>query len=88
MANKAILTAAQLRRAVQGDLDRLIEGTAEALNQARPGAIISDSEEVVRDLMARFRQVVFEKAVQLKADAAAKAAFSPSGRRGGGKDSP
>jgi hypothetical protein len=36
----------------------------------------------VHDAMARFRQKVYEKAVQMKADKAAKAAFSPSSQRG------
>jgi len=51
---------------------------AKALSEARAGAIIADSEYGVRDAMARFRQKVYQKAVQMKADKAAKAAFSPS----------
>ena len=67
----------ELRRAVAGDLEQMLQETAEALNKARDGAIIADSEGIVREALARFRQKVFEKAVQLKADKAAKAAFSP-----------
>ena len=68
----------ELERAMRGEFRELVQETAEALNKARDGAIIADSEEIVRLAMARFRQKVYEKAVQMKADKAAKAAFSPS----------
>ena len=68
----------ELRQAVAGDIEKMLKDTADALNKARDGAIIADSEWIVREAMARFRQKVYEKAVQLKADKAAKAAFSPS----------
>jgi hypothetical protein len=68
----------ELRRAMAGEFEQLLKETADALNSARDGAIIADSEGIVRQAVARFRQKVFEKAVQLKADKAAKAAFSPS----------
>jgi len=68
----------ELREAVKGDFEQMLKQTADALNRARDGAIIADSEMIVREALARFRQKVFEKGVQLKADKAAKAAFSPS----------
>ena len=74
---------AELEQAMRGEFKQLLQETAEALNKARDGAIIADSELIVRDAMARFRQKVFEKAVQMKADKAAEAAFSPSTQRGG-----
>ena len=74
---------AELEQAMSGEFRVLVKETADALNKARDGAIIADSELVVRDAMARFRQKVFEKAVQMKADKAAKAAFSPSTQRCG-----
>jgi hypothetical protein len=74
---------AELKRAMAGDIEQLVQETAEALNKARDGAIIADSEIIVRDAMARFRQKVYQKALQLKADKAAKAAFSPSAQRQG-----
>ncbi len=70
--------AAELRQAMQAEFEQLLAETAQALNQARDGAIIADSERIVHEAMARFRQKVYEKAVQMKADKAAKAAFSPS----------
>jgi hypothetical protein len=68
----------ELKQAMAGEWEQLLKETADALNKARDGAIIADSEWVVREAMARFRQKVYEKAVQMKADKAAKAAFSPS----------
>ena len=73
----------ELERAMRGEFRDLVRETAEALNKARDGAIIADSEEIVRLAMARFRQKVYEKAVQMKADKAAKAAFSPSAQCAG-----
>ena len=67
-----------LRRAVASDFEKMLKETADAMNNARDGAIIADSEWIVRDAMARFRQKVYEKAVQMKTDKAAKAAFPPS----------
>lgn len=72
----------ELQQAMAGEIEQLVKDTAEALNKARDGAIIADSEKIVHDAMARFRQKVYEKAVQMKADKAAKAAFSPCGQRG------
>ena len=68
---------AELEQAMRDEFKQLVNETADALNKARDGAIIADSEKIVHDAMARFRQKVYEKAVQMKADKAAKAAFSP-----------
>ena len=68
----------ELKRAMAAELEQLLQETTDALNKARDGAIIADSEWIVREAMGRFRQKVFEKGVQMKADKAAKAAFSPS----------
>jgi len=74
---------AELKQAMRVEFEELLKETTEALNKARDGAIIADSEKIVHDAMARFRQKVYEKAVQMKADKAAKAAFPPSAQRGG-----
>ena len=71
---------AELKQAMAAEIEQLMSETVEALNKARDGAIIADSEWIVRDAMARFRQKVYEKAVQMKADKAAKAAFPPSAK--------
>ena len=81
MAKSKCLSAAQLKKALGPDFERLVEEVAGAVNQAPDGAVIAGSEYQVRDLLARFRQTVYEKAVQMRADAAASA-FSPSGPTG------
>ena len=47
----------------------------EAMNHARPGSIIDDSEEPVRDAAGQFRRMLFEKALELRSHSEA---FSPS----------
>ncbi len=78
------LEPSELEAAMKGEFRQLVRETADALNKARDGAIIADSERIVHEAMARFRQKVYEKAVQMKADKAAKAAFPPSAQREGG----
>lgn len=75
------MKAGQLKRSVLEDFERLISKVESAVDNAPDGAIISGSEEAVREAMARFRQRVYEKAVQLRADAGASA-FSPSDGKG------
>jgi hypothetical protein len=79
LSKEAKITADELKRALEGDLQGLLEETARAISEARAGAIIADSEEPVRAAVALFRQKLYERAVQLAADKAAKAAFSPDG---------
>ena len=63
---------------MRGQVEELLGGVAEAVNQAPDGQIINASEEEVRDLFARFRQTAYQAALQARIDAA-EAAFSPSG---------
>ena len=65
--------------AMRAQLEEVLGRVAEAVNKAPPGQVIAGSEEQVRDLFATFRQQAYEKAVQMRVDAA-EAAFSPSGR--------
>jgi len=58
---------------------------ADAVDNAPCGRVIRDSEEKARDALDRFRQAAYEKAVQMKVNAA-EAAFSPSEQRGDGKE--
>ncbi len=71
------LTLAALKKATRGEVETLMKEVQAAVDGAPDGCVISGSEEAVREAMARFRQRVYEKAVQLKADAGASA-FSPS----------
>jgi hypothetical protein len=57
--------------------EKLCHEVTAAINDAAPGRVITDSEEKVRDLLARFRQQTYQAAVQLRLEAA-QAAFPPS----------
>jgi hypothetical protein len=70
------ITVAELKQAWMADLDRLAEKVAAAMNAARPGRVIADSEELVRDANAEFRQRIYEQALGLLQDK--QKAFSPS----------
>ena len=71
------ITKEQLKQALSGDFNRLLDEVVEAVNQAKPGHIIDDSEEPVRDAAGEFRQKLFEKALELRSQGEA---FSPSRR--------
>jgi len=70
------VTAAELKAAWAGDIDRMAEEVAAAMNAAKAGSIIADSEEPVRDANAEFRERAFEQALRLLQ--AKQEAFSPS----------
>lgn len=69
----------QLKQALSGDFERLLDEVVEAVNKAKPGHIIDDSEEPVRDAAGEFRRVLFERALELRSG---REAFSPCGRPG------
>jgi hypothetical protein len=77
MCKDAKITTEQLTKAMDAEYQKLVQQVKDAVNLAPDGAVISGSEELVREAMARFRQKVYEKAVQLRTQAA-QAAFSPS----------
>ncbi len=72
-------------QAMRQRVDEVLGKVADAINDAMPGKIINGSEEQVRDLFAKLRQVAFEQALQMRVDAA-EAAFSPSEGSGDAKD--
>ena len=55
----------------------LAERIADAINRAKAGRIIADSEELVRDAHATFRQEAYQKAIDLVAQQTAQEEFSP-----------
>jgi hypothetical protein len=77
MCKDVKITTEQLTKAMDTEYQKLVQQVKDAVNLAPDGAVISGSEELVREAMARFRQKVYEKAVQLRTQAA-QAAFSPS----------
>lgn len=75
MESKTI--AAQLKQALESEIDTLIQQTAEAISRASYGRIIADSEEPVRDAAALFRQQLYQKALTIRQQQM-EPAFSPS----------
>ena len=73
----------KLRELLMAEFERVIGEVADAVDSAPVGRVIRDSEEKARDSLDRFRQVVYERALQAKVDAA-EAAFSPSTQRDDG----
>jgi len=73
------ITKKQLKQILSVDFDKLIDDVVEAMNTAKPGSIIDDSEEPVRDAAGQFRRMLFEKALELRSQSEA---FSPSGQPG------
>jgi hypothetical protein len=69
----------ELKRAMAADFERLAEEVAAAMNSAKDGSIIADTEELVRDAHAGFREQMYEKAIRLLQNK--QEAFSPSARR-------
>lgn len=66
-----------LREFLRSKVDDIAEKLADAVNNARPGHLVNDSEELVRVAMDELRRSAFEAAIQQKIDAA-EAAFPPS----------
>lgn len=73
------ITADQLKAAMAVEMDQLCVEMAEAMNNAKAGRIIADSEEPVRDAHAVFRERAYQKAVELLQ--AKQESFSPSAHR-------
>jgi acetylglutamate kinase len=69
----------ELKQAMAVDFDRLATEVARAMNAAQAGRIIADTEELVRQANAVFRQRLYEKAISLLQST--QEAFSPCARR-------
>jgi len=78
------ITKKQLKELLAEDVEVMLEEVVEAMNQARPGSIIDDSEELVRDAAGEFRRRLFQKALELRGQSEA---FSPSAPRERRRDS-
>jgi hypothetical protein len=77
MEGKGQIAPEALVEKMKVEMEAYLQGVMEAVNNAPDGAWIAGSEEQVRDLSAEFRRQVYERAVQMKVDAA-EAAFPPS----------
>jgi len=69
----------EVKRVMAADFDRLVAEVAAAMNAAKDGRIIADTEEPVRDAHAGFRERVYAQAIRLLQSK--QEAFSPSARR-------
>ena len=70
------ITPDELKAALAEEFDSLAAEVAKAMNAARDGSIIADSEEPVRDAHAEFRQRAYQKAMELLQGK--RESFSPS----------
>ncbi len=77
----------KLEELLKEDIEKCIAEVTEAVNTARAGSVIDDSEEPVRIATGQLRQKIFEKALQMKIDAA-EAAFPPSAEDKGKSEAP
>jgi len=77
-----VITPEQLDAVLEKDYQALKRKICDAMNAAKAGRIIADTEEPVRDAHAVFRQQAYQKAIDLLAKSAGQEAFSRSGRRG------
>jgi hypothetical protein len=75
------LDRARLLEELLAEAERTVNEVADAVDNAPAGRIIRDSEEPSRNALDRFRQIVYERVVQAKVNAA-EAAFPPSAQRG------
>ena len=73
------VTAEEIEALLADEIRALAEEMAGAMNGAKAGRIIADSEEPVRDAHGRFRQQAYQKVLGLLQ--ARQEAFSPSARR-------
>ncbi|MFH1184314.1 MAG: UPF0236 family protein [Chloroflexota bacterium] len=71
------ITAEELEAVLQGDVKALAERIAQAINAAKAGRIIADSEEPVRDAHAVFRQQAYQRALDLLQNKALQEGFPP-----------
>lgn len=78
MARMLLADDDELRGRVQGMVDESIRAVMSAVNAARDGHLIDDSEGSVNDIMNDLKRRVYEAALQARVDAT-EASFSPSG---------
>jgi len=73
------ITVEELMQAMSPEIERLAQEVVEAMNAAKDGHIIAETEEPVRDAHALFRERLYEKTIGLLQNK--QEAFSPSARR-------
>jgi hypothetical protein len=79
------LSREQFIQLMRAKMEAMLGQVADAVNEAPPGHLISGSEEQVRDLFTDLQREAYEKALQMRVDAA-EAAFPPSEGPGDGPE--
>jgi hypothetical protein len=74
------ITPEQLDAVLEEEYQTLKQKICDAMNTAKAGRIIADTEEPVRDAYAVFRQQAYQKAIDLLAGRAGQEVFPPSSR--------
>lgn len=80
MDGKAQVDVEAYVREMREQMESTLRQVVMTVNAARDGAWVNDSEMQVRDLMGDLRQAAYQKAVQMRMQAA-EGAFSPGGPR-------
>ena len=70
------ITAEELLCSCESDMKKLAQEVADSNNNARDGHIIADSEELVREATGKFRELIFQRALD---NLQSKQDFSPEG---------
>ena len=86
MSDSPKVSHEEYAKQMKSEMEAYLGSVIDAVNEAPDGAWIAGSEEQVRNLSAEFRRQAFEKAMQLRVDAA-EAAFPPSAQPGDGQAS-
>jgi len=73
------ISVEELKRVMAAGFDQLAREVAQAMNSAQAGHLIADTEELVRDAHAVFREQMYAQAIRLLQSQ--QEAFSPSARR-------
>lgn len=82
VVNRTPISTDAFRDAMRAQTDQMLDQVMTAVNNAPDGAWIKASEMTVRSVLEEYRRRVFERALQLKCDAA-EGAFSPGGPANG-----
>ena len=84
MDRLARITKEQLIAQMRAEFERTMAQVTEAVNDAKDGHLIDDSEERCRDVLGEFRRRAYERALQLRVEATeADPSFSPSSSAAG-----
>ena len=70
------ITVKELQLAMEQGFTEMVQEVVAAMNNAEAGSIIADSEEPVRDANSKFKQQIFQKALDLLQKK--QESFSPS----------